>query len=138
METEFERATLADALTLVAMNRRLIEDEGDSKDLSDSDLLERMVGWLTADYEAIILRQDGEAVAYALYHDEGDSIYLRHLYVEREARRQGLATMMLDWLFANAWPAKPVRLDVVAGNTDALAFYEDYGFHVRMIQLEKT
>ena len=63
--------------------------------------------------------------------------YLRHLYVDRGFRRQGIATQLLDWMYANIWTYKKVRLGVLAHNEGAIAFYEQYGFEIQALQLEK-
>ncbi len=132
-----ERATLADVPRLAEMNKRLIEDEGHPNPMSVPELVARMTDWLAGEYTGYLLIQEDEAAAYALYRDDGDTWYLRHLYVERGYRRQGLATHLLDWLYANVWTGKPVRLDVLAHNTAAVAFYEAYGFRVGCLRMQK-
>ena len=62
---------------------------------------------------------------------------MRQLYVSREHRRRGIATQLLDWLYENVWTDKRVRLDVLAHNRDALAFYERYGFRMGVFRMEK-
>jgi ribosomal protein S18 acetylase RimI-like enzyme len=134
---KIELATPADVPRLAELNRRLIEDEQHPNPMTVPELAERMAGWLAGEYTAYLLRQDGEIAAYALYRDDGETWYLRHLYVDRGYRRQGLATHLLDWLYANLWAGKPVRLDVLAHNTGAIAFYEAYGFRVGCLRMEK-
>jgi ribosomal protein S18 acetylase RimI-like enzyme len=134
---DIERATMVDMPRLAEMNKQLIEDEGHPNPMMVPELTERMAGWLAGEYTGYLLRRDGEIVAYALYRDDGDTWYLRHLYVERGHRRQGLATQLLDWLFASIWTGKPVRLDVLAHNAGAIAFYEAYGFRTGCLRMEK-
>jgi ribosomal protein S18 acetylase RimI-like enzyme len=130
-------ATLADLPRLAEMNQRLIEDEGHPNPMTVPELAERMAQWLAGEYAAHVLREGDEIAAYALIRDDGETWYLRHLYVERSHRRQGLATALLDWLYAHVWTDKPVRLDVLAHNTAAIAFYEAYGFKVGCLRMEK-
>ena len=134
---QIEPATPADIPALAAMNRRLIEDERHLNPMTVSQLAERMARFLDGGYTAYLARQEGEVVAYALYRDDGEAYYMRHLYVERGYRRRGIATDLLDWLFANVWTGKPVRLDVLAHNEGAIAFYEAYGFRVGCLGMEK-
>ncbi len=134
---QIEPATAVDIPALAAMNKRLIEDERHPNPMAISELAERMAGFLDGGYTAYLARQEGEIVAYALYRDDGETYYMRHLYVERGYRRRGLATDLLDWLFANVWTDKPVRLDVLAHNEGAIAFYEAYGFRVGCLRMEK-
>ena len=44
---------------------------------------------------------------------------------------------MMDWMYANVWTDKPVRLDVLAHNEEAAAFYRAYGFRVAVLRMEK-
>ena len=76
-------------------------------------------------------------VAYCLYRDDGRHYYMRQLYVDRAHRRKGIATRLLDWLYENVWTDKKVRLDVLAHNEDAVAFYKRYGFKVGVFRMEK-
>lgn len=134
---EVERALPADAALLAPLNKRLIEDEGHPNPMTVSELVERMAGWLAGAYIAYVLREGDTIAAYALYRDDGDTYYLRQLYVERGFRRRGLATHLLDWLYANVWRDKPVRLEVLAHNAGAIAFYEAYGFRVWCLSFQK-
>lgn len=131
------RAVAADIPALAAMNKRLIEDEGHPNPMNVAQLADRMAVFLSGEYTAYVARQGAEIVGYALYRDDGGSIYLRHLFVERGHRRQGIARALLDWLFARVWTEKPVRLEVLAHNEDAIAFYRAYGFRVTCLTLEK-
>ena len=74
---------------------------------------------------------------YCLYRDSGGYYYMRQLYVDRTHRRKGIATRLLDWLYENVWTDKKVRLDVLAHNEDAVAFYKKYGFRIGVFRMEK-
>ena len=63
--------------------------------------------------------------------------YLRQLFVARGQRRRGIATALMDWMYANVWSGKPVRLDVFVHNEEAVAFYRGYGFRVAVLRMEK-
>ena len=130
------RAVATDIPALAAMNKRLIEDEGHPNPMDVAQLADRMAGFLSGEYTAFVARQGAETVGYALYRDDGGCYYLRHLYVERGHRRQGIAKALLDWLFGHAWVDKPVRLEVLAHNEDAIAFYRAYGFRVTSHTME--
>ena len=47
------------------------------------------------------------------------------------------ATKLLDWMYQNIWTDKKVRLDVLAHNEEAIAFYKAYGFRVGCLRMEK-
>jgi ribosomal protein S18 acetylase RimI-like enzyme len=130
-------ATLADVDTLAVLNKRLIEDEKHPNPMNVEQLAERMSGWLQAEYCGYLAFIDDRILAYCLYRDDGKYYYLRHLYVDRDFRRQGIAKRLLDWMYAHIWTDKKVRLDVLAHNESAISFYERYGFQIRVLRLEK-
>lgn len=66
----------------------------------------------------------GEILGYAAL--EGDM--LEHLYIQPEARRQGIGTRLLNTV--KQYSPKDVRLHVFQKNTKARAFYERHGFVV--------
>ena len=96
-----------------------------------------MAGWLQAEYRGYQAWIDDRVVAYCLYRDNGPHHYLRHLFVNRDFRRQGIATALLDWMYANIWTDKKVRLDVFVHNESAIVFYKQYGFETRVLRMEK-
>ena len=52
---------------------------------------ERMSDWLQAEYCGYLAKIDDRITAYCLYRDDGSYYYLRHLFVDRGFRRQGIA-----------------------------------------------
>ena len=134
---EIVRAELTDAETLAELNKRLIEDERHPDSMNIAQLIERMREWLTTDYICYVAKDNGHIVAYCLYRDDGGYYYMRQLYVDRVHRRKGIATQLLDWLYENVWTDKKVRLDVLAHNEDAVAFYKRYGFRIGVFRMEK-
>ena len=131
------KATLDDVSNLAAMNRRLIEDERHSNPMDVGQLADRMQQWLTAEYTSYIAKDADEVLGYCLYRDDGEFYYLRQLFVERQHRRSGIATEFLDWMYHHIWQDKHVRLEVLSHNTEAIAFYEKYGFAVTCLGMEK-
>ena len=131
------KAELTDVETLAELNKRLIEDEQHPNPMNIAELTQRMKEWLATDYICWTMQQNDNIVAYCLYRDEGEYYYLRQLYVDRVHRRKGIATQLLDWLYENVWTDQKVRLDVLAHNEDAVAFYKRYGFRVGVLRMEK-
>ena len=119
------------------MNKQLIEDERHPNPMSVEALQDRMRDWLSADYVAFVVVEGGHPVAYCLYRDDGDHYYLRQLFVDRGRRRQGIATQLLDWMYERQWGGKRVRLDVLAHNRDAIAFYQARGFRTAVHRMER-
>lgn len=134
---EIVRAKLIDAERLAELNKCLLEDEQHPDPMNITQLIERMKAWLATDYICYTAKQSGHIVAYCLYRDDGGYYYMRQLYVDRAHRRKGIATELLDWLYENVWTDKRVRLDVLAHNEDAVAFYKRYGFRIGVFRMEK-
>ena len=134
---EIVRAELRDADILAELNQELIEDEQHPNPMRIAQLTERMRGWLTTDYICYMAKEKGSIVAYCLYRDDESHYYMRQLYVDRAHRRKGIATQLLDWLYENVWTDKKVRLDVLAHNADAVAFYQRYGFRIGVFRMER-
>jgi ribosomal protein S18 acetylase RimI-like enzyme len=130
-------ATLEDVEILAQLNKRLIEDERYPNPMDVAQLAERMTGWLQAEYQGYLVIINENIAAYCLYRDDDKYYYLRHLYVDRGFRRQGIATQLLDWMYAHVWTDKRVRLDVLIHNKTAIAFYQKYGFEIRVLSMEK-
>ena len=134
---EIIKAKLGDVKRLAELNRCLIEDERHPNPMNIAELTERMHEWLATDYICYLAKENGDIVAYCLYRDDGGYYYMRQLYVDRAHRRKGIATQLLDWLYENVWTDKKVRLDVLAHNEDAVAFYKRYGFRIGVYRMEK-
>ena len=134
---EIVKAELTDAERLAELNKHLIEDERHPNPMNIAQLTQRMKEWLATDYICYVAKQNEGIVAYCLYRDDGEHYYMRQLYVDRTYRRKGIATQLLDWLYANAWTDKKVRLDVLAHNEDAVAFYKNYGFRIGVFRMER-
>ncbi len=134
---EIVRAELTDAEILASLNQHLIEDEAHPNPMNIDQLVQRMKEWLKTGYICYMVKHNGCIVAYCLYRDDGGYYYMRQLYVDRSHRRRGIATQLLDWLYENVWTDKKVRLDVLAQNRDAVAFYKTYGFRIGVYRMEK-
>ena len=131
------KASLSDAGKLAEMNRRLIEDERYPNPMNVEQLTQRMSAWLKNEYTGYLAIEDDIIVGYCLFRDDGQYYYLRQLYIERENRRNHIATKLLDWMYRNVWTDKKVRLDVLSHNEEAIAFYKNYGFQTHVLRMEK-
>lgn len=131
-------ATPADIDTLAELNHQLIADEGADNPMSVRQLAERMAEWLVGRYRATLFEEDGAPVAYALYRDDGESIYLRQFFVARDRRRTGVGrdaiTRLVDEVFP---PGKRVVVEVLAKNARAMAFWHAMGFVDYFMTLER-
>jgi predicted acetyltransferase len=119
------------------MNQQLIEDEDHRNRMSLHELEARMRLLLDGDYLATLFEWDGQIVAYGLWRDEPDWVYLRQFFVVRDFRRRGIGTQAIRVLIDEVWPAaKRIRVNVLIGNRPALEFWRAVGFVDYLITLE--
>ena len=124
-------AAYRDYEQLGELNFMLIQDEGHENKMDSHALTRRMAGWLSHEYRCFVTTQtDNGIVAYALFKSTPAGTYLRQLFVLKAYRRQGIASHLLDFLFAEVWKEKEVRLDVLVNNQQAISFYKRYGLEL--------
>jgi len=130
-------ATVNDAPLLAELNHQLIHDEGHRNPMSVPELADRMRDWIISDYSAILFESDSDVVAYALYREEKESLYLRQFFVRRELRRSGIGRQCIDILFSEIWPQdKRISVDVLTQNTGGISFWRSVGFSDYCLTLE--
>lgn len=133
----FRLATIDDCALLAELNHQLICDEGHRNKMSVPELAERMEEWLAAEYSAQLFEENGEVVAYALYSEQPEKIYLRHFFVVRQRRRQGIGRAALRILRSKIWPEdKRLTVDVLVRNAAAIAFWRAVGYQDYCLTLE--
>ncbi len=132
------RAATADDVPILArMNQQLIEDERHRNPMNLAELETRMRSMLDADYTATLFELDSRLVAYALWREEPDWVYLRQFFVARGFRRRGIGAQAIRVLVEQVWPEeKRVRVNVLTGNQPALEFWRAVGFVDYLITLE--
>ncbi|MDR3460439.1 MAG: GNAT family N-acetyltransferase [Verrucomicrobiae bacterium] len=133
----FRRATQADCGLLAELNHQLIRDEGHRNPMTVPELEERMAVWLADGYVAVLFQEGKEVVAYAVYREEPEKIYLRHLFVVRERRRQGIGRQAVELLRSKIWPpGRRLTVDVLVHNTPTVAFWRAMGYQDYALTLE--
>ena len=131
------RATVDDCALLADLNHQLIRDEGHRNRMTVSELEGRMRGWLMGEYAAMIFEAGGEVVAYALFREQADEIYLRQLFVARHHRREGIGRRVFEMLRSDIWPPnKRLTLEVLVQNQAAVAFWRAMGCRDYALTLE--
>src|SRR5882762_1090950 len=119
------------------MNSQLIQDEGHRNRMTLAQLEERMRGWLAGEYKAVVFEQDQKVVAYALFREQPEELYLRQLFVVRDRRRQGIGREAMNILLAEVWPKnKRLTVDVLVGNRAAISFWRAIGYADYCLTLE--
>jgi predicted acetyltransferase len=125
----FRRAALNDCALLAELNHQLIRDEGHRNPMTVPELEQRMKGWLASEYAAILVENDGEVVAYALYCEQPEEIYLRQLFVVQNQRRKGIGRRAMEILRSKIWPKnKRLTVGVLVQNKAAVAFWRSVGY----------
>jgi predicted acetyltransferase len=129
--------TPAEYALLAELNWQLIRDEGHRNPMTVAELEERIRGWLQGEYQAVLFQIAGAVVAYALYQERSDEIYLRQFFVVRGKRRQGIGRQAIEILRSRIWPAgKRLTVDVLVDNQPAVAFWRSVGYRDYCLTLE--
>ena len=132
-------ASIEDAHALGELNHQLIHDEGHRNRMTVPELIDRMRRWLETDYRASIFEAESDIVAYALYRDEEDRIYLRQFFVQRHKRHSSIGRLCMEILFSQVWPKdKRITVDVLCQNQVGIAFWRAVGFTDYCLTLEMT
>jgi predicted acetyltransferase len=137
MQLTYRRATLNDCARLAELNHQLIRDEGHRNPMTVPELEQRMKSWIASEYTAVIFEEGGAEVAYALYGEQPEEIYLRQLFVVRHHRRQGIGRRAVEILRSEIWPKqKRLTVGVLVGNTAAITFWRSVGYKDYSLTLE--
>ncbi len=133
----FREAALADCPRLAELNHQLIQDEGHRNPMTVPQLEQRMRDWLSGEYRAVIFEDGGEIVAYALFREQPEEIYLRQLFVVRHRRSQGIGRRAVEILRTRFWPnTKRLTVDVLVGNERGVRFWRSVGYRDYALSLE--
>lgn len=121
-----ELARSADAELIAAMSRALIE-----QGLAPSWPPARVL-WHVRHAESVALVAKAEAalLGFAIMEFGEETAHLNLLAVAPEARRRGVGRQLIRWLEETACTAGTfvIRLELRAGNAEALGFYRSLGY----------
>lgn len=165
MRLTLRDADPTDAPVLAQMNRRLIEDERHTNPMSMPRLETRMRDWLDrGEYRATLFyvdpepghsdparpeRADPEPVGpagYVLYQLKRDYYfpervvaYVRHFYVERGRRRQGIGRLAFETIARERFPGEAIlELEVLESNPVGREFWTSLGFLPRYTAMRRA
>jgi ribosomal protein S18 acetylase RimI-like enzyme len=134
---DYRPASAGDLDLLAEWNHQLIRDEDHRNSMTVPQLRQRMAGWLAGEYRAVVFLRAGEPVAYALYRETPDEVYLRQLFVARDHRRQGMGRQAVRLLRGQLWPTdKRLTVEVLCANAAAVAFWREVGYRDYSLMLE--
>ena len=133
----FRPATEPDYSRLAELNHQLIHDEGHRNRMTVAELEQRMRGWLAGEYRAVLFEDAAEVVAYALFREQPEEIYLRQLFVVRHRRSQGIGRRAVEILRSQVWTkTKRLTVDVLVANERGVAFWREVGYRDYCLSLE--
>lgn len=137
MELECRFATETDLDLLAKWNYQLIRDEGHRNPMTVPELRERMKRWLATDYVAVVFLSDGKPMAYALYRESPEEVYLRQFFVRRDKRRMGFGQRAITILRKDIWSSqKQLTVEVLCQNTVSIQFWRAMGYKDYCLTLE--
>jgi GNAT superfamily N-acetyltransferase len=126
-----------DCRLLAELNHQLIEDERHRNTMTVVDLERRMRSWLQEGYDAVLFEHEGEVAAYALYRAETEEVHLRHFFVARHLRRQGIGREAFGLLRDQIWPrASRLTVSVLTQNDAAMKFWRAMGYKDYCLAME--
>jgi GNAT superfamily N-acetyltransferase len=132
-------ATLDDCNLIARLNRALI-DEGADVGPTDLESLHRRVlaGMVSGKQRVVLFEDEGDRLlAYALFEESADEIYLSQFLVVRRARRCGIGRRAVEMLRSTIWsPRKRLTLEVLSGNRGAQRFWRSLGYRDFAVTLE--
>jgi len=140
----YRRAGAEDCALLAELNHQLIRDEGHRNPMTIPELAHRMKRWLEREYTGLLFEEGKEVVAYALFREDPEEVYLRQLFVVRSRRRQGVGREAVRILRGEIWPKnKRLTVDVLVANKGGVAFwravgYRDYGLTLEILPKESA
>jgi predicted acetyltransferase len=134
----FRLANQDDCRLLADFNLQLIRDEGHRNRMTLPELEQRMRGWLTGEYRAVLFEEGGEVVAHALFREGPEEIYLRQLFVVCHRRRQEVGRRAVEILRSQLWPGtKRLTVQALVANKSAVPFWRAVGYTDYALTLER-
>lgn len=120
--TDVEPARLDDVPLLQACMERWLDP------LSEQIQNARQLGEAVAADSVLVVR-DGQGLAgFLIYDTIGQSTILRYWHVDGRCHNRGIGSRLMRALFARCPSSRRISLWVIAGNADAVAKYQHYGF----------
>jgi GNAT superfamily N-acetyltransferase len=129
-ELRIDQAKSAEAELLATLNFQLDEDEPHPCPQPLPALTQRMTRWIeSGEYHVLLFRRGERIAGYAVWRPEDRGAYLRHFFICRDQRRQGLGRTAMQLLCREVFPKDhPIQIDAVIGNKAGIAFWHAIGF----------
>jgi ribosomal protein S18 acetylase RimI-like enzyme len=137
-DLRIDRAQSGEAELLGQLNFQLDEDEPHPYRRPLPVLIERMRRWIdTGEYHVLLFRRGQHVAGYAVWRLEDRGVYLRHFFICRDQRGQGVGRAAMRLLCRDVFPKDhPVQLDAAIDNKAGVAFWHAIGFRDFGISME--
>ncbi len=136
-EVHYRRAHAADLSILSQMNFEMAQLDGiDGEATTVEELTYRMSALLETDYSGVVIYQDDVPVGYALYTVTPKHTFVRHFFIRKAYRGQGIGAKVFQDLLENEWKdAASIQIEVGSDNKGVRSFWESRGFRKTALRL---
>ncbi len=124
---KIQKCTLEDTPQLALLNKQLIDDEKSDNPMNIIELEERMISFLTSDYDAYFFVVEENVIGYALVKNTCNPLYLRQFLIDRNYRKNHYGTKafhaLMEYLSIDS-----IDIEVLSWNERGILFWESCGF----------
>ena len=136
-EVHYRRAHAADLSILSQMSFEMAQLDGmDGEATTVEELTYRMSALFETDYSGVVIYQDDVPVGYALYTGTPKHTFVRHFFIRKAYRGQGIGAKVFQDLLENEWKdAASIQIEVGSDIKGVRAFWESRGFRKTALRL---
>ncbi len=118
------KANLDDVEAIVSLDQEVLQTNWHEKLYAESIVLK--------DTQSLVLDHEGRLIGFLIYRNIGGDFEIIQLALNKAYQRQGLASMMIDYMIQDAQSShiEFIYLEVEMDNLPALNLYKKYGFEV--------
>ncbi len=116
------KANLDDVEAIVSLDQEVLQTNWHEKLYAESIVLK--------DTQSLVLDHEGRLIGFLIYRNIGGDFEIIQLALNKVYQRQGLASMMIDFMIQDAQSShiEFIYLEVEMDNLPALNLYKKYGF----------
>ena len=116
------KANLDDVEAIVSLDQEVLQTNWHEKLYAESIVLK--------DTQSLVLDHEGRLIGFLIYRNIGGDFEIIQLALNKAYQRQGLASMMIDFMIQDAQSStiEFIYLEVEMDNLPALNLYKKYGF----------
>lgn len=116
------KANLDDVEAIVSLDQEVLQTNWHETLYAESIVLK--------DTQSLVLDHEGRLIGYLIYRNIGGDFEIIQLALNKAYQRQGLASMMIDYMIQDAQSSNIefIYLEVEMDNLPALNLYKKYGF----------